>query len=379
MGKIINLEFRLSDLVTYIGTRNDSYQICAVASGNCHDGTSDLLTNPPTTASVWIQSLLVQFISQNPTCPTGYIGGTVLWRLLQHPRATDLQVTALVRDAAKAPKIEAVGVVPVVGDNSNLDLLEALARDADVIFSVASAISLFLAKLHVERSAAYPPTYLPLVLGAIADPVNGAHQYSPTWDDLDEAQMATIAPTQLHRPVDLEFYIILPTTVWGIPTRALVDDGIQNWQNSMVNFLLPPSLARGQGGTVGEGRNVWKIVEVNELADLYMILYDAIMANEKTAHGRVGLYFAENGACELREISAVIACVLFEHGKGASPTPTAFTAEEIGPMGVLIGSNTQCTASRARALGWRPTKSTRAMLDSMPEVTRKLAGLGDSA
>jgi hypothetical protein len=63
-----------------------------------------------------------------------------------------------------------------------------------------------------------------------------------------------------------------------------------------------------------------------------MILYDAIMANEKTAHGRVGLYFAENGACELREISAVIACVLFEHGKGASPTPTAFTAEEIGPM-----------------------------------------------
>jgi uncharacterized protein YbjT (DUF2867 family) len=95
----------------------------------------------------------------------GYIGGTVLWRLLQHPRATDLQVTALVRDAAKAPKIEAVGVVPVVGDNSNLDLLEALARDADVIFSVASAISLFLAKLHVERSAAYPPTYLPLVLG----------------------------------------------------------------------------------------------------------------------------------------------------------------------------------------------------------------------
>lgn len=64
----------------------------------------------------------------------------------------------------------------------------------------------------------------------------------------------------------IKSYIILPTTVWGIPTRALVDDGIQNWQNSMVNFLLPPSLARGQGGTVGEGRNVWKIVEVNERA-----------------------------------------------------------------------------------------------------------------
>jgi hypothetical protein len=41
-------------------------------------------------------------------------------------------------------------------------------------------------------------------VGVIADPVNGAHQDSPTWDDLDEVQMATIAPTQLHRPVDLE-------------------------------------------------------------------------------------------------------------------------------------------------------------------------------
>jgi len=287
--------------------------------------------------------------------------------------------------------------VPVVGDKSNLDLLQVLARDADVVFSVADSndVSAMKATLAGAKSR-FESTGRPNIYihtsgaGAIADPVYGAHQNSPTWDDLDEAQMATIAPTQLHRPVDLELlhaddegyikgYIILPTTVWGIPTGALVDGGIQNWQNSILNFLLPPSLARSQGGMVGEGRNVWKNVEVNELADLYMILYDAIMANEETAHGRVGLYFAENGAYELREISAIIARVLFEHGKGASPTPTAFTAEEIGPLGILIGSNTKCTASRARALGWRPTKSTRAMLDSMPEVTMKIAGLGDRA
>ncbi|KAF7344718.1 NmrA domain-containing protein [Mycena venus] len=328
---------------------------------------------------------------------TGYVGGTVLWRLLQHPRAADLQITALVRDPAKAKKLEAFGVVPVVGDKANLDLLEALAKDADVVFSVAdsddvSAMKATLAGAKSRFGSTGRPTIYIHTSGAgvIADPVNGAHQNSPTWDDLDEAQMATIAPTQLHRPVDLELlhaddegyiksYIILPTTVWGIPTGALVDGGIQNWQNSMVNFLLSPSLARGQGGMVGEGQNVWNNVEVNELAHFYMILYDAVMANEKTAHGRVGLYFAENGAYELREACAVIARVLFEHGKGASPTPTAFTGEEIGPVGILIGSNTKCTASRARALGWRPTKSTRAMLNSITEVTMKLAGLEDSA
>jgi hypothetical protein len=128
-----------------------------------------------------------------------------------------------------------------------------------------------------------------------------------------------------------------------------------------------------------------------------MILYDAIMANEATAHGRLGLYFAENGAYELHEICAVISRVLFEHGKGAGPNPTSFTEEEIGPVvcpievqirkpsscerdqGILIGSNTKCTASKARALGWRPTKSTSAMLESAPGVTIKLAGLGGSA
>ncbi|KAJ7923627.1 hypothetical protein B0H13DRAFT_56126 [Mycena leptocephala] len=328
---------------------------------------------------------------------TGYVGGTVLWKLLQHPRAIDFQITALVRDAAKAEKLKAFGIVPVVGDNSNLDLLQALARDAEVVFSVADSNDVFAMKATLAgaksrfESTGRRTIYIHTSgAGVIADPVNGAHQDSPTWDDLDEVQMATIAPTQLHRPVDLELlhaddegyiksYIVLPTTVWGIPTGALVDGGIQNWQNSMLNFLLTPSLARGQGGMVGEGRNVWKNVEVNELADLYMILYDAIMANEATAHGRLGLYFAENGAYELHEICAVISRVLFEHGKGASPNPTSFTEEEIGPVGILIGSNTKCTASKARALGWRPTKSTSAMLESAPGVTIKLAGLGGSA
>ncbi|KAF7328355.1 NmrA domain-containing protein [Mycena venus] len=316
---------------------------------------------------------------------TGYIGGTVLGKLLQHPRVTNLHVTAFVRDPAKAEKLEAFGVTPVIGDNSKLELLEALAQDADVVFSVANSddvpavkAALAGAKKRFE-STGRPTTFIHTSgAGIIADcTVNGAHHDSPIFDDLDETQMATISPMQLHRPVDLELldaddqgyiksYIIVPTTVWGIPSGPLLDAGIQKWQNGILNFLVPASVARGQGGMVGEGRNVWNNVEVNELADLYILLYNAIMANEETAHGRVGLYFAENGAYELSEMSAVIARVLFEHGKGGSPIPTSFTAEEVEKMGLiamLIASNAKCTASRARALGWRPTKSTREMLD----------------
>ncbi|KAF8199311.1 NAD(P)-binding protein [Mycena galopus ATCC 62051] len=329
---------------------------------------------------------------------TGYIGGTVLGKLLRLPRTTNLHITAFVRDPVKAEKVEAFGVTPVIGDNSNLELLQALARDADVVFSVADssdvpAVKAVLAGARKRfESTGRPTTFIHTSgAGAIADcTVNGAHHDSPTFDDLDETQMATIAPMQLHRPVDLELldaddqgyiksYIILPTTVWGIPTGPLMDAGIQNWQNSILNFLVPASVARGQGGMVGEGRNVWNNVKVDELADLYILLYNTIMMNDETAHGRAGLFFAENGAHELSEMSAVIARTLFEHGKGESPIPTSFTAEEVERMGLvamLMASNAKCTASRARALGWRPTESTREMLHCVRVVTIKLADLG---
>ncbi|KAF7377101.1 NmrA domain-containing protein [Mycena sanguinolenta] len=266
-----------------------------------------------------------------------------------------------------------------------------LGIQADGIDIPAVKAALAGAKQRFD-STGRPPKFIHTSgTGAIADcTANGAHHDFQTFDDLDVAQMATIAPMQLHRPVDLELleaddegesycsslyrqsnmeinagyvkaYIVMPTTVWGIPTGPLLDAGIQKWQNSILNFLVPPSVGRGQGGMVGGGRNVWNNVEVNELADLYIVLYEAIMASEETAHGRVGLYFAENGAHELSELSAVIARVLFEHGKGESPIPTSFTAEEIekiGLMAMLIGSNAKCAANRARALGWRPTKST---------------------
>ncbi|KAJ7690069.1 hypothetical protein B0H17DRAFT_1065455 [Mycena rosella] len=322
---------------------------------------------------------------------TGYIGASILEKFLKHPRAAEFQISALVRDISKAEKLKAFGVTSIVGDNSDLDLLQALAKDADVVISVAESTNvpatkaaLIGAKRHFEETGR-PTIYIHTSgAGAIADcTVHGMHQDSPTYDDFDAAQMAMISPAQLHRPVDLELlcaddegyiksYIILPTTVYGVPKGPLADCGIQRLQNSLLTWLVPVSLARGQGGMVGEGRNIWQNVELDELADLYIILYNQIAKDDQISHGRAGLYFAENGAHQLSEVSAIIARTLFEHGKGQSPIPTPFTKDEetnMGPMVMLIGSNAKCKASRARALGWQPTKSTSAFMESAREVT----------
>ncbi|CAK5276338.1 unnamed protein product [Mycena citricolor] len=333
---------------------------------------------------------------------TGYIGGTVFSKLLSHPKADGFKITALVRDAAKAEKLtRTVGNVENIvvhrGSNGDLDLLTKLAKEADVVFSVADTVDVQAKRAILAGSEArFEETGRPVVVihtsgaGAIADcTVNGGHTSSLVFDDLDDAQMSAIQPTQIHRAVDLEFlaadeqgyiksYIILPTTVYGIPHGLLVNAGIQNRQNSVLSYLVSLSMTRGQGGMVGQGKNMWHNVELNELGDLFMVLFDAAISNpDSTPHGQSGLYFAENGSHVLEDLCAVISQVLYEHGKGQAPAPTSFSEEELdaaewGFLAALIGSDARCRARKGRALGWKPTKTTADFLENARAVTERL-------
>ncbi|KAJ7870909.1 NAD-binding protein [Mycena olivaceomarginata] len=331
---------------------------------------------------------------------TGYIGGTVLEKLLQHPLAPDFKISTPVRDPVKAEKLKAFGVTPVVADfQYDLDMLKTLAKDADVVFSIADSSNLPAAKAVLAgtktrfeltgRQTNYIHTS---GAGAIADcTALGMHGNGPTWDDLDEVQMASIGPTQLHRAVDLEIfsaddegyiksYIIIPTTVYGVAIGPLVESGIQKPQTTVLPPLIAASLDRGQAGMVGDGKNVWQNVELRDVADLYIVLYDAIITDTTTAHGRSGLYFAENGTHELVQVGEIIARTLFEHGRGKSPKPTSFTTEEglkyFGPLAPLIGSNAKCSANRARALGWKPAKTTSDFLACVRDAATSYASAG---
>lgn len=70
---------------------------------------------------------------------TGYIGGTILQRLLDHPKKDDFQITALIRSEEKANIIEKLGVRPVIGSNADHDLLTEQAEKSDVVISAVSS------------------------------------------------------------------------------------------------------------------------------------------------------------------------------------------------------------------------------------------------
>ena len=69
----------------------------------------------------------------------GYIGGSVLWRLLNHKDAKNFSIKVLVRNTEKAKLLqEKFGVEVVVGSYADLDKIEELADEADYIITTVS-------------------------------------------------------------------------------------------------------------------------------------------------------------------------------------------------------------------------------------------------
>jgi len=167
---------------------------------------------------------------------------------------------------------------------------------------------------------------------------------------------------------------VLPSTIWGIATGALVEQGIQNPHSIQVPQNIRASLYRGRGGMVGEGKNIWPDVNIEEMADLYVVLFNAIQAGNNPAcgHGREGFYFGENGEHTLYEVAKAIAVALVQLGLSVDPEPSPFTKEEIDKYfngSSYLGTNSRCRGTRSRAIGWKPVKTKEDLLASIkPEV-----------
>lgn len=59
-------------------------------------------------------------------------------------------------------------------------------------------------------------------------------------------------------------YIVMPSTIYGTPTGKLYDLGISNTHSIQIPLAIKKSLDRGQGGMIGEGKNIWPHVEIHE-------------------------------------------------------------------------------------------------------------------
>lgn len=96
-------------------------------------------------------STVVHVCSSSSPSP-GYIGGSVLTKLLSHPLSETFRVTVLVRAAEKATQFRKMGIQAVVGSYANLELLKELSSNADLVVACVSEDIFFPgSEAHVYR------------------------------------------------------------------------------------------------------------------------------------------------------------------------------------------------------------------------------------
>ncbi|KAF4612716.1 hypothetical protein D9613_011831 [Agrocybe pediades] len=189
---------------------------------------------------------------------------------------------------------------------------------------------------------------------------------------------------QQHRTVDIELvkadkegymkaYLVLPSMIYGLGQGRLVDLGIQNKFSIQIPQLIQAALARGRGGMVGAGTNVWGNVHIEDIADLYIILFNLIRQNpDSVAHGREGFYFGIASEYNLYDVGKAIGEKLVSLGRATTSQPTTFTDEEINLYfggSTFWGTNSRGLSTRSKSIGWNPKKTAKDLAASIgPEV-----------
>ncbi|EMD33971.1 hypothetical protein CERSUDRAFT_67591 [Gelatoporia subvermispora B] len=311
---------------------------------------------------------------------TGYLGSQVLQRLLAHPSASTFEITALVRSPEKATLLDSqFGVKAVVGHHGELEKLERLASEAHVVFSIASsddvpAMQAIVAGLRKRQATLGDLPILIHTVSVLTDDARGMYATDLIYSDMNVEQVESLPPTAWHRNVDLE---VVGADQQGLASGPLVEAGIANPHSIQIPYLIKASLARKRAGIVGAGKAVWADVHVDDVADLYIVLYDAIATDpDAVGHGREGYYFAENGEHTWMDLGKAIGRALVEVGVSESDEPTTFEREELIKYfgseafgNAVSGTNSRCRADRGRSIGWKPKYTTADMLASIkPEV-----------
>jgi nucleoside-diphosphate-sugar epimerase len=125
---------------------------------------------------------------------------------------------------------------------------------------------------------------------------------------------------------------VQPSVVYGLASGPLVAAGLADRQSIAIPLLIQASAARRRAGIFGEGTNVLPYVHIDDMADLYITLLDAILDPRKLpGHGWNGYYFGETGLLPYIDVSQSIGKALVELGylEPGAEIPTPFSQGEV--------------------------------------------------
>jgi nucleoside-diphosphate-sugar epimerase len=271
------------------------------------------------------------------TGASGYIGTAVAERL----RVAGHQVTALARSDASAAKLESAGVQPVRGDFSDPKSVGSAAGSADGVISMATT---------------YDPSIDGPAVDAILDALAGSNKpfvyTSGIWSHGDTGSKV-VDETWPPNPAEL------------VRWRQKVEDRVlEGAKRGIRSVVIRPAIVYGRGGGipagfvesarkegaaryVGTGKNLWPLVNVDDLADLYLL------AHEKAPPGT--LLLGVSGPS--RRVSEIAAAASRGAGAGGRTvaTPLEEARKKLGAYADALVLDQQASGRRAQELlGWKP-------------------------
>ncbi|TDL24605.1 NAD(P)-binding protein [Rickenella mellea] len=299
---------------------------------------------------------------------TGYIGGAFLVALKSaYP---DLRITALVRSVEKGAAVKAAGVQHIiVGSHEEAEKISAASAEADIVINTADAGNLPLTRAIIAglKERAKKGGKKPLLFhtgGAYVVYAGFEGKFTPAaekvWNDNKEEDIEAIDASQPRRNVDLELfkadeegtiscYIICPPVIYG------VGKGPVNQISMPVPGMIRVALRKRQTVYVGEGTNKWSNVHIDDLMDLYLIVFKlATSGRDPATSPYAKFYFASAGEHAWGDVAKDIAPLLHKRGLVDNDKAVSVPLMEDIRLTKLTASNSRSVPDRGFALGWKP-------------------------
>lgn len=274
------------------------------------------------------------------TGATGYIGTSVLPRLIDEGHS----VTALVRDAEKAARVEAAGATALIADAKDSDVVARAALESDGV-------------LHLASGPDVDPVFIAAVLRGLEGSDKPFVHTGGIWSygsNADITEDSPAAPPALTAWRGANEAVVLGAE--GVRAMVVVPSIVYGHGAGLARVIVDaPRTDDGSGQAlrlVGDGSQHWATVHVDDLAALY------VLALEQGDSGSV--YIGASGANPtVRELGEAAAATAGLAG-GVVAESVEETAERLGAgLAEALLLDQQARGSKARIdLGWEPNGAT---------------------
>ncbi|KAH9167711.1 hypothetical protein EDB89DRAFT_1996444 [Lactarius sanguifluus] len=305
---------------------------------------------------------------------TGYIGGAVLSALVKvHPT---LSVTALVRRPEAVERVSALGphVRVIEGsftDARGLELVERHARAADVVVNAACSDDLALhsailagQRKRVEADGRPRGALVHTSGGAISlDPSRaGAYDLNgEIWNDSKPADVRALTTSTVQGQVDIpilqageegyvETHVIFPGGIVGEAHGPVLAGSV------FLKLLIQLATERQCACYFGEGTNMLYLADVNDLADLYLRVFDRVLTGaDRDASPYERYYIGAVNALPFKTITTAIGESLARRTLLEDGTPESIAVDQVpDPFSRMWATTQRLEPTRGKRIGWNP-------------------------